>query len=134
LGRDTREGWKKGEKLKSRLLCALPRAQKLCPSQAGTAQLFLRLDNPQLGISGPRSGSKPLPPGTIPAPSGTGMHTLGPPLRADGLRLSLHLLLPCKAKRPFSAKAQLLLLGIILGCSVLGCGGTKSQRSPPEEP
>jgi len=61
-------------------------------------------------------------------------HTLGPPLRADGLRLSLHLLLPCKAKRPFSAKAQLLLLGIILGCSILGCGGTKSQRSPPEEP
>lgn len=84
--RDKRGAKEGGKKIKSRLLCALLCVQKLCPSWVGTAQLFLCHGNPRLGLSGPRSGSKLLPPGTIPAPSGT---RLSPRLDSPCMQTSL---------------------------------------------
>lgn len=62
-------------------------------------------------------------------------HTPRLPPHAD--HGSLHLLLPCKFKRPFTAEVRLLLLGVILCCSILCCWlsycGAKQQRSPSKE-
>lgn len=61
-------------------------------------------------------------------------HTQTPPHADHG---SLHLLLPCKYKRPFTAEVPLLLLGVILCCSILCCWlgycSAKQQRSPSKE-
>lgn len=126
----------KEEELKSRLLCALLWAQKHCPSQAGTAWLFVCHGNPRLCLSGPRSSSKQLPPGTIPALSGTRLST-----RLDSPRVQTGLGSPVsppplQRQKAFHCRSTTAASGNNSGplCPALpGYRGTKYQGNPSKE-
>ena len=121
-GRDTREGQKKGGRIKIKTTVCSPLGPETLP--------FTGWHSPTISVPWQSSARslwtveqlQAAPTWDHPCTEeDEAQHTLGPPLHADRPRLSLHLLLPCKHKRPFTAEVQPLLLGIILGCSVLGC-------------
>lgn len=122
LGRDTREGQKKEERIKIKTTVVSPLGPETLPF---TGWHSLTVPVPWQSSAQSLWASEQLqaaPTRVHPrAEQDEAQHRLGLPLHADGSQLSLYLVLPCKDKRSFTAEVQPLLLGITLGCSIPGC-------------